>query len=1186
MELKKIEITGFKSFPEKTVIEFDRGITAIVGPNGSGKSNIADAVRWVLGEQNARMLRGSKMEDIIFSGTMRRKSLNYAQVTLVLDNKDRGLNLDYEEVAVSRTLYRSGESEYTINGSRCRLKDVQELFMDTGIGKEGYSIIGQGQVERILNGKPQERRALFEEAAGVVKFKARKNEAQSRLNDKDEALVRVDDVLRELSERRAVLEEEAVVATEYLGYKDELKAYEVTLFLNQYSQFQDQLQKANANLADIEAQLADERLKFSCAEDNTTLAKEKMTAAQEAFKEADALRQELAISVTRIEGNIRALQIRGENAEREKNNLEKALSEAKRRLRTKMDVMNAEKEKTEALKAQKENAADEKEALSAKLSECDEDIRTAQNQYEEADDAVEACKQELNALLSARERYAALVEHAEAAFAEWLGQKDELEKKLAEAGALKAEKQAAVDEAAAAYAETGSRIASLNDELNELRAKVKDGQEKLQAAGEALRDVQNRKKWLKDLENDYEGFSNSVRTVMNWKKTGAAEARGVVGTVSDLVEVPSQYAVAIEIAFGGALQNIVAEDRAVAKALIEKLRREQKGRVTFLPLDLVKNRDAHASNDGALKMPGILGYASDLIRYDSRYQSVISRLIGNVVVAESFDAAAAVAEQYGAYLRAVTLKGDIFNIGGAITGGSVMQSGNILSRKSELEEVLNKEEKAQSEVRRISAELSAVTEERKALSETLTEANARLETEREALDSARGALQEAGFAVAQVQQKITEGEENARILNQSKEEQQTNLNAFDTDKVAAEKKVAEAEAVRLEAERQRTEAQAARQTAHDNLLTFNIGQSGIDQKIALLEETLEREEGELELISAECDSYLDQLEVLRNRPQDDEAELTAETLALEKAKADLDTQKEISAQREEEEKQFVSAWETSNSTQNEIAANVHNLEKEKLRLDAQQARANNDLVVINERLWEDYQLTYNVALSIKRDDLGSQTQMKRRVAELKEAIAALGPVNEKAVAELEAVKERHGQLKTQRDDIEAAAEEIRGVIDDLQKKISAQFAEGFKQISAKFEETFAAMFGGGHALLQLTAVEEEDEEAGVEIIAQPPGKKLQSMSLLSGGERALTAIALLFAVQQLNPAPFCILDEIEAALDDVNIARFAAYLEELCKDTQFILITHRKGTMQAAQTLYGVTMEEKGVSKCVSVKFK
>lgn len=1189
MELKRVEIIGFKSFPEKIQVEFGKGITAIVGPNGSGKSNISDAVRWVLGEQSAKTLRGSKMEDVIFAGTERRKPVNFAQVTLVLENHDKKMAVDFEEVAISRRVYRSGESEYTINGSRCRLRDVQEMLMDTGIGKDGYSVIGQGQIDQLLSTKPQDRRMIFEEAAGIVKYKTRKEQAEKQLAEEADNLSRVQDILEELTSRLAPLEKQAQTAKEYLALKEELKTYEIASFLGEYQEFQSQYDRVSRLLEELNEQIEGSRQAQQEAKERS---EQYAQEADEARKALTALYEEhnqLRLQKESGEGDKRVLQQQAESSEKEIGSLQQRLEDVKQRMSGRIETVKKEERKLKQIEEEIAEGEVWQQAFLKRLEEKEKELAARTGAYEAVREKVQSLEQELSALRSQAERHALVLEQD-------LSRQEQVETQGSRLNQQIEEQKQQILEAQQKEAEAKQQAEQLAQEAEELAEKADEARQSIRAKQQQqeslilrMRELQGRAKWLQDMESDYEGFSSSVKAVMQLKKQDAKRYSVIHGTLADVIRVPGEYTLAIEIALGAAIQNIIVTDTKAAKELIEVLRTNKKGRATFLPLDSVTARSP-VQNQNAIKgMRGVLGFADELIQYASLYQKIISRQLSNVVIAEDFDSASQVSRRYGNAVRVVTLKGDIFNIGGSITGGSTTaKAGGILSRKGEIERLLAELSAKREEGKALQEEVSALSEKRQAISRSLEKKQSEQQEAQQQLMQVRQALQQLSFVQQHTQQQLSEMEQDLQQLQLSKQQHE------EAERQSREK-LESAEGRQQSLTQEVEEAQHAVQVLNGQieaekgeLSQKKITLAGLKQQQQFMQRTVEWESQEIENLAQEADQILDDSEQRRNQAEQARMQIQQieqQQLKLEaaiEAKAGEMTQME--AQRAEKDHKRDESIKEAEETLRSFSA----LEKEQVRLENQAGRAKKELNDLQDQIWEEYELTYGAAKALsegkEQQDLGSQTAIKKRVSQLKEAIRQLGNVNVEAIQELMALRERCEFLTKQRDDIAQSEASLREVIEQLTEKMEAQFTKGFAAISKTFNEVFQKLFGGGQGILKL-GEGENALEAGIEIIAQPPGKKLQSMMLLSGGERALTAIALLFAIHQLNPAPFCILDEIEAALDDANVGRYADYLKEMCEHTQFIIITHRKGTMEAADTMYGVTMEEKGVSKCISVKF-
>ncbi|MCI8633274.1 MAG: chromosome segregation protein SMC [Lachnospiraceae bacterium] len=1189
MELKRVEIMGFKSFPEKIQVEFGKGITAIVGPNGSGKSNISDAVRWVLGEQSAKTLRGAKMEDVIFAGTERRKPVNFAQVTLVLDNHDKKMAVDFNEVAISRRVYRSGESEYTINGGRCRLRDVQEMLMDTGIGKDGYSVIGQGQIDQLLSSKPQDRRMIFEEAAGIVKYKSRKEQAEKQLAEEADNLSRVQDILEELTSRLEPLEKQAETAETYLSLKEELKTYEVASFLGEYQELQGQYERVSRLLEELSEQIEGSRKDQQQAKERSEqYAKE----ADEARKGLTVLYEEhnqLRLQKESNEGDKRVMLQQAEGNEKEIDSLQQRLEDVKQRMSSRIETVKKEEIKLQQLEAQTAKEENEQKAFLELLGKKEEEQQQLTSAYDEVKNRVSSLEQELSMLRAQAERHALVLEQD-------LSQQEQIDHKGAELSQQMQEQNRQIEderkkqeEAVQAAARALQEEQELSTQTEQMRQTIREKQKQQESLILQMRELQGRMKWLQDMESDYEGFSGSVKAVMQLKKQDPNRYQTVHGTVADILQVPGEYTLAIEIALGAAIQNIIVQDTKAAKELIEMLRSTKRGRATFLPLDSVTARSP-IQNESVIKaMKGVCGFAHELVEYAPVYQKIISRQLSNVVVAEDFESASQVSRRYGNAVRVVTLKGDIFNIGGSITGGSTTaKAGGILSRKDEIKRLQQQLTAKREEGRVLQAEVSALSEQRQNMSLKLE----KKQNERQAAEQNRmqgeQRLQQLSFILQHMQAQMEETEQSRKELTISKEQHEKQERQSRKQLTELEESQ---EQLRQEAEtaQHAVEVLSAQIEAEKGELSQKkIALAGLRQQQQFMQRTVDWESQEIENLAQEADAILEdsqqrreQVEAAHKQIDQIEQQQTQLEKEIEEKAAQM---KQLEAQRAEKDRRRDESIKEAEETLRSFSA----LEKEQVRLENQAARAKKDLNDLQDRIWEEYELTYGAAKALSekngQQDLGSQTAMKKRVSQLKEAIRRLGNVNVDAIEELLALRERCTFLNQQRDDIAQSEASLREVIEQLTQKMEEQFIKGFSAIAKTFNEVFQKLFGGGQGILRL-GEGENALEAGIEIIAQPPGKKLQSMMLLSGGERALTAISLLFAIHQLNPAPFCILDEIEAALDDANVGRYADYLKEMCEHTQFIIITHRKGTMEAADTMYGVTMEEKGVSKCISVQF-
>ena len=1177
MYLKSIEVHGFKSFANKIVFDFHKGITGIVGPNGSGKSNVADAVRWVLGEQSVKQLRGSSMQDVIFAGTENRKPLSYAYVAITLDNSDHQLAIDYEEVTVARRLYRSGESEYLINGSPCRLKEVSELFYDTGIGKEGYSIIGQGQIDRILSGKPEERRELFDEAAGIVKFKKRKATAQKKLENERDNLVRVNDILAELERQVGPLERQSEKAKTYLKKKSELKEYDVNMFLleseqirSQQKDVEDKFQIADAQLKESNADYEKIRTEYEQLGQSMAQMDEKINSIRENISNTSVMKEKLESQIQILTEQIHTAEMTDEH------------------LQSRLDAIDQEKaqrsEQSATYIAEKEKLDEQLLEVQNRQNEAQEKLAAVQQEIARCNQGIENGQKELYELLnnkagiqSKQQRFDTMLEQINI-------RKAELGKRLLDRKTQEADLNTVLSDYQKELEAVSLEIIDLKKKEEELTGKEKEWRDKLRENGRKLEEnqtafhkQQSRLESLKNIAERYDGYGNSIRKVMEQK----ASNPGLLGVVSDLIQVEKKYETAIETALGGNIQNIVTEDESTAKKMIGFLKQNRLGRATFLPLMSVSAK-GNPKNETLLDEEGVLGIANRLVKCDKKYDEVAAYLLGRVLVVDTIDHAIALAKKNHYSLHIVTLEGEYLSPGGSMTGGAFKNSSNLLARKREIEELEQKVDSIRKELSelknrrediRTAIELNA--DELDQVKEELQQKYLVQNTAKMNVDRAKQQRNESEAVFTglmgekqQIEQQIEEIDNNKKqILDEieysKKREQEINeeANAF--------QKILEEQA--------KLENEASKKLSNIQLETANI-----KQKVEFAQVNIDRINGEVEKFDAE------RADLLENAAQFKE-DAKKKQQDIEEIKKTIAASGESHGKLEEELRESVAKKEQMSADyrgffqkQEEISKRCNDLDKEIFRLNNQREKLKEAGEYQTNYLWEEYELTPHAALELQNDIYDDLTALKKMVAEVKDEIRKLGDVNVNAIEEYKEVSERYQFLKGQHDDLVEAEQTLVGIIEDLDSGMRKQFSEKFAEIQKEFDASFKHLFGGGHGTLEL--VEDEDIlECGIRIIAQPPGKKLQNMMQLSGGEKALTAIALLFAIQALKPSPFCLLDEIEAALDDSNVTRFASYLNKLTKNTQFIVITHRRGTMAAADRLYGITMQEKGVSTLVSV---
>ena len=1177
MHLKALEIQGFKSFPDKTVLSFGEEITAIVGPNGSGKSNISDAIRWVMGEQSTRALRGGKMEDVIFGGTARRKQLGFAEVSLVLDNTGHFFDMEESEVMVTRRYYRSGESEYYINRRSVRLKDVNELFMDTGLGREGYSIIGQGKIDEILSVKSGDRREVFEEAAGISRYRHRKEEAERKLARTEENLVRVNDKVEELELQVEPLRLQAEKAKKFLVLRDELRGLEISLWLENLERIRTNSIKLltdfeNALRQKEETQAEVERL-YAAAEAFSAEMREKDVEAEGIRfemmrREADANELESAVAVLKanIQNNLEnAQRIRDELAQQagRAGSIAGQIADRQARLagiRTEMEALRAKRE--------------EKEAAAQTLGSESGELRAELEALRQKEAVETASAGEAKALLSALAAAAQeLLDRDEALRQELAACKERVEAAGAEARAVSKELSEAIEERDCVKNVIAGYLMRL--ESREKRAKqAEETHVKLKMEENAL---QSRIHMLTEMEKLYEGYSKAVKLVMNERERGGL--KGLHGPVAGLIHVPDPYAVAVEIALGGAMQHVVVDREEDGKAAIRYLKQRDGGRATFLPLNAIRPSDF--KDKGVSGEDGFVGMGDELITFDRRYEKIFSNLLGRTVIAENMDKAIAMARKYGHRFKIVTLDGQVLNPGGSMTGGSVSRSAGILSRANELE--------------RLQEQMEGIREKLSAEGRNLEEARRELTAARYELETARNQQREHEDAVLQLQERSSHADSVLSELRRRQEEQAEELERVavraartEADTAAARQRI---EALEGSAAALRAEAEGRRQ-----------GQTELQEKLSALQSEIAGVNVELAALEAEqaaSETALAELEDLRR-------DLTGDHVQREALIGEFEQKnQELSAQilEKEEKLQIIRAG------RQDAEEAIQTLNREKLALEGKRNQAdkdsrekNGDLLAMErevsvleqkkvaaaleekqilDKLWETYELTHEAAMA-QRLELESTQKAARRVAELKRAISALGNINIDAIEQFAQVNERYTYLIDQRDDVQKAKRELEGVIAQITGEMKSIFAEQFNILNQAFGETFLELFGGGKATLEL-----EDPEdilnCGIEIKVQPPGKALKIITLLSGGEKAFVAIALYFAILKVRPTPFVVMDEIEAALDDANVIRFASYMRRMCEKTQFIVITHRRGTMEEADVLYGVTMQEQGVSRILTI---
>lgn len=1177
MYLKSIEIQGFKSFANKLLFEFHNGITGIVGPNGSGKSNVADAVRWVLGEQRAKQLRGGNMQDVIFSGTQNRKPLSYASVSITLDNSDHKLAIDFEEVTVTRKIYRSGESEYLINGSACRLKDINELFYDTGIGKEGYSIIGQGQIDKILSGKPEERRELFDEAAGIVKFKRRKNTSIKKLEEEQQNLVRVNDILAELEKQFEPLKKQAEIARIYLKKKEALKTYDINLFLLETERLKEQITEIEGHLKRTEEELSETSARYAATKveyEKIELQAEEMDDAIERAKnqlnETTLLKQQLTGQIELLKEQIHSARMNDEHYSKRAKTVYLEIEERQKQ------YDNLEKERIQVEETLSDTRKEEEAAKAALLE--------IQTQIAGLNASVDEKKSMIMDILNNRASTQAKIQHFHTMQQQIQVQKAELSKRFLmvkseseqerEQVLLQKQKLQQISDVIRGYTaktkETEAKIAELQKEIDEKNRQLQIGQS-------AYHREQSRLESLRNMTERYDGYGNSIRKVMENRN----RETGLIGVVADIIKTEKQYELAIETALGGSIQNIVTADEDTAKRMIAFLKQYKFGRATFLPLTSVKGSGSLKYPD-ILKEQGVIGLANTLVQVEAQFRGLSDSLLGRTVVVKDIDTGIALARKYHQSIRMVTPEGDLLNPGGSMTGGAFKNSSNLLSRRREIEEFeqtvarLSKElSEAEQALQQTKQERAVLYGELDALKEQQQQAYVQQNTAKMNMEQAIAKQRTAEESVQRIQADNHRLEREIADLKENQESIELELAA--SQKLETELTEATKEEELLMETQKEEEANAQKKTEE-----IHLSYAAFEQKEAFILENAHR-------ISEEIEKFREELAALNEHKGSAVEEIQAKETQIAELHETIETSGELFEELNTEISRLTKEKENLNqqyksflTRREELALHMSDLEKETVRLSGKLEGQEEEREKQINYMWEEYELTYSHALEIRDETLTDLGFMKKQIRDLKNEIRGLGNVNVNAIEDFKNLAERYEFLKTQHDDLVEAEATLKQIIEELDAAMRKQFEEQFAHICSEFNRVFKELFGGGQGTLEL--MEGEDIlEAGIRIIAQPPGKKLQNMMQLSGGEKALTAIALLFAIQNLKPSPFCLLDEIEAALDDSNVTRFARYLHKLTKNTQFIVITHRRGTMTAADRLYGITMQEKGVSTLVSV---
>ena len=1181
MYLKRLEMQGFKSFADKTTLEFMPGITSVIGPNGSGKSNIVDCIKWILGEQSMKELRGGKSSDIIFAGTQTRKSLGYAEASLIFDNSDGELPIEYSEVTVTRKIYRSGETGYFINKAPCRLKDVVELFMDTGIGKDGYSIIGQGKIDQILSNKSEDRRNVFEEAAGIVKYKTRKEESEKKLERTKLNLLRINDILTEIESNLGPLKEQSERARMYLDLKEELKNIEVGLFVFNIEKYKKDIAKvtedfdiisSNCNLEEGKLEkikvLKDE-LKESIDE-ITNKIESMQNIGFESQKKQEQINADINIFKSKIENN-------EQNEKRyllEIEELKKKVQDSEEEMNTKLDKKTSLKQNKEKFEKELQEKQAELDKIMATFSEKELKIEESKRKLEENIDKKYEIEAEKNTQISNIANIEKRDKQIDNEISSNISEKDKISfdkedvKKLCyEAQRLKDQADKDLQEIINKKKETENKIKTIDSKINNL--------------SQELHFKESRYKFLVETEKEKEGYITSVKSLLKDCQNIKELGKGMNGALAELIEVPDEYQTAIEMTLGASLQNIVTENEEDAKKLIEHLRKNKLGRASFLPITAVRGKKLDIIKG---QNSDVIGIASDLIKYNKKYEQVVLSLLGRTVIVKNMDSAIDLAKKNGYSFRIVTLDGDIVNPSGAMAGGSVAKKTvNILGRSKEIEKLAK-------QIENIKQEIGELEKEKK-----------------EVLENSAGVFEK--------EKKLEEKAKKAEIDYNVQKQKQESIEQFITK---IENTIQKLNMEKANLAKQKEEAEKNIKSIEENIKTILSVNSELQEKIDKFSESnkdtqkivddLNFDITNLKISVSSFDESESSIEEITNIIKQDiennQKSISSKEKLIEDAKnenIDLNAKIEESYKKIEEVKNEVqnSGINIEKLKQDRIKANerlkqkedeqvnvykvVEDLKSQLVKMEVKKTKIEEDVKEQIDKLWEEYELTPNATEEFPKPENVSATQ--KRVNSLRTDIRDLGIVNVNSIDEYNNLKSRYDFMCEQRLDLENTMTKLNKMIADITDTMKKQFKEKFKVINKNFGEVFSELFGGGKAEISLED-EENVLECGININVQPPGKKLQNMLLLSGGERAFTAIALLFAILKMNPAPFCVLDEIEAALDDVNVYRYAEFLKKFAKDTQFLLITHRKGTMEAADTVYGVTMEEHGISKLLSMKLK
>ena len=1181
MYLKRLEMQGFKSFADKTVIELMPGITSVIGPNGSGKSNIADCIKWILGEQSMKSLRGAKTQDVIFAGTQNRKSLGFAEASLVFDNTDGALPIEFSEVTITRKIYRSGETGYYINKAPCRLKDVVELFMDTGIGRDGYSIIGQGKIDEILSNKSEDRRHIFEEAAGIVKYRTRKEESEKKLEQTKLNVLRINDIITEIEGNLEPLQQQSDKAKQYLNLKEELKNVEVGLFLYLIEK----------NKKDL-----DEIVK------NEEIMKSNLNLEEGKLEKIKILKDELKEEIDEITNKIEQMQNIGFESQKQIEQYNSNINVAKNKIQSNKEII--ERNKAEILELQKKvdglkqdieqkesrktSLKQNKESFEKELKEKEEELAKLTKKLSSKELEIEEIKKRVEVNTDKKYELQAEISKIQANLENYDKRqkqlKQEISSQILEIDTIKIKKEDIEKEFNIIENNRNKVLKELENnekQRDEITTKLKQFDEQINNLTNELRMKTSRHNFLVETEKEKEGYIKSVKQLLLDCEKNKELNKGMYGVIANLIAVPKEYETAIEMALGASLQNIVTETEQDAKKLIEYLRKNNLGRASFLPISSIKGKKLETIKG---KKVGVVGIASDLIKFDKRYEQIILNLLGRTVIVDNMQNAINLSKENNNTFRIITLEGDIINISGSMTGGSIAEKTvNILGRskeieqlKQEIEQIKGKIEEQEKEKQKYENSSEEVFEEVENLSKQLQEIEITYATEKQRLQSIDENILDLQERMNKQKEEQTNLEKSRENLKQEKEKQEKEiLDIIDQNKKDQEI-IDEFKSSNKDNQKYIDDLNEDITNLKISVTSFNESEASIEEMAEMLNKeiethtkNMESKEAQIETDEKENIELLKQIEETEKQIENVKMQVTNSGENIEKLKTNrIEKNQKLSKKEDEQTEEFML---------------IEDLKSQITKLEVKKSKVEEDITEIINKMWEEYELTPNQAGNFPKPENIQLSQ--RKVNNLRTDIRELGSVNVNSIEEYKNLKQRYDFMCEQRLDLEESMTKLRKVISEMTETMKNQFKEKFEIINKNFGEVFKELFGGGQAEVTLTD-ENNILESGIEITVQPPGKKLQNMTLLSGGEKAFTAIALLFAILKINPAPFCVLDEIEAALDDVNVYRYAEYLKKYTKDTQFLVITHRKGTMEVADTVYGVTMEEKGISKLLSITLK